>query len=110
MESVGGGTDLQLHLLPALLREAVPVGLGGTRDAHRLEKRAVPVDAHTRRGGTGIVGGKLKLAVLVLPHLDDRGEVVGTGKDTAVPVGDHQPHVGDAAAALQDIDINALAF
>ena len=110
VESVGGGTDLQLHLLPALLREAVPVGLGGTWDTHRLEKRAVPVDAHTRRGGTGVVGGKLELAALVLPHLDDRGEVVGTGKDTAVPVGDHQPHVGDAAAALQDIDMDTLAF
>ena len=110
VEGVGGSPDLKLHLLAAFFSEAVPVGLGRTGDAHSLEKRVVPVNVHTRRGGTRVVGGKLELAVLVPPHLDNRGEMVGAREDTAVPVGDHQTHVGDAAAALQDIDINALAF
>ena len=110
VESVGGSPDLQLHLLAAFFSEAVPVGLGRTGDAHPLEERVVPVNVHTRRGGTRVIGGKFELAVLVPPHLDDRGKVVGTSEDAAVPVGDHQTHVGGAAAALQDIDINALAF
>ena len=95
--------------LTAFLGEAVGVGLRRPGHADGACQGAVVPQFDRGRNHGGVVGGEVEGAFLVLPCLDDRDGVSRPGEYAPVGVYDLGAYEGRAAAAFEDVEVDALA-
>ena len=101
-------TAYEPHFLCALCREAVGVGLHRPRNAHVLCGSTVHKNGHAGRCAACIIDGILERELLVLPSLQQRGQVV-VSKDASVPEDMFRADQRPAAPSLENIHVDTLA-
>ena len=106
---VCGSTEFESEYMLPFLGETVDIGLCGARGGDRTRQSAVCPDLHSGGYHCRIVCDKLEFAFLILPGIDGRIEMPGAGDDASVRVYDLGADEWGAAAALEDVHINALA-
>ncbi len=101
--------EFQLQDLPSFLGKSVGIGLRGSGHAYGTRQCAVVPKFHCSRNYRRIIGGEVECAFLVLPRLDDRDGVSRPGEYAPVRVDNLGAYEGCAAAAFEDVEVDALA-